>query len=353
MLSSSFQSDPLAWPYQIVARYELLESSATIVPFAETEGFSGAAIFRVVCAAKTYCLRRWPMPGPEIPRLKGLHRLLAWTCDHGLDQVAVPLKLPSGASWTEGAGYLWQLEPWKPGRADFHLNPNRNRLREALRILARWQIAARTFVPQASEVAWFASTPAGHSPGLQERWHAIRDYQQSGAQRFLPSLATYPDLEIKAILQQIWQKFQLIALAIAAELGTLLPCKFPLQPCLRDIWHDHILFTGDEVTGVIDASACRTENVTTDIARLLGSLVGDDRSEWDFALTCYQELRPLTLLELRLLNTFDLSGVALSGATWLDWLLIQHKPIKCRQQLLDRLTAILRRMHTCTFRIVN
>ncbi|MDB5334415.1 MAG: hypothetical protein JWN70_34, partial [Planctomycetaceae bacterium] len=117
-----------------------------------------------------------------------------------------------------------------------------------------------------------------------------------------------------------------------------------LQPCLRDVWHDHLLFTGEELTGLIDPGACRSENVTTDLARLLGSLVEDDRGEWDFALDCYQQMRPLSLVELRMLRAFDASGVVLSGVTWLDWLLIQQRVFINRARVLERLQTIVRRL---------
>ena len=50
----------------------------------------------------------------------------------------------------------------------------------------------------------------------------------------------------------------------------------PLQVCHGDLWHDHVLFSGEEVTGLIDFDAMKIDSRALDLARLLGSLVKDD-----------------------------------------------------------------------------
>jgi len=86
-----------------------------------------------------------------------------------------------------------------------------------------------------------------------------------------------------------------------------------------------VLFSGDDVTGLIDPNASRSECVAADLARLLGSLIGDDRSAWDAGLASYQAARPLTLNELALVELYDQSAVLLSGMTWLDWHCLQGR----------------------------
>lgn len=56
------------------------------------------------------------------------------------------------------------------------------------------------------------------------------------------------------------------------QLKPLADVSFRLQPCIRDIWHDHVLFDGDRVTGLIDFGAMQIDTPATDIARLVGSL---------------------------------------------------------------------------------
>ena len=76
------------------------------------------------------------------------------------------------------------------------------------------------------------------------------------------------------------------------QLAPLSNIALPVQPCIRDIWHDHVLFTGDEVTGIIDFGAMDIDTPATDVARLLGSLVGDDEAGWRTASSAYSADSP-------------------------------------------------------------
>lgn len=344
MVASSLQSDLLARCRHVISRYFPDSSTATIVPQGASGGFSGAGIYRLGLGGREYCVRCWPASAPDPQRLKGLHRLLEHTAVLGVTQVAVPLKSNDGSTLVGQDGHWWQVEPWMPGLADYHQRPSRARLQEAMGVLARWHIAARQFVPNADERPWFASVGAATSPGLMERVNAIQHWRTVGEHTILPLLKTYPDQEARQLLSQVWMHFQALAPVIEKRLARLLPSQVPLQPCLRDIWHDHLLFTADRLTGLIDPSACRMENVTTDLARLLGSLVEDDRGEWDFALDCYQATRTLSLTELQLLTAFDESGVLLSGITWLDWLLVQRRQFEKGELVRARIDAVLRRL---------
>lgn len=344
MLEPSFHSDFLTPCRQVISLYFPEAATATIVPLTETGGFSGAVISRIELGGRSFCLRRWPAAAPEPKRLAGLHRLLAHTFRMGISQIAVPLKSRSGSTLVWVDEHWWQLEPWLPGQSDFHAQPARIRLQHSMQVLARWHVAARQFVPNDTDRMWFTAHNAAASPGMTERWNALTHWQNSGEILLQQRLRSYPDPELQQLLSQIWSHFQSLAPMISHNLAQVLTAEVPLQPCLRDIWHDHLLFSGDELTGLIDPSACRTENIATDLARLLGSLLEDQRAEWDFALDCYQQVRPLSLSELQLLPAFDESGVLLSGITWLDWLLVQQRRFANRGQVVSRLEAVQRRL---------
>ena len=186
--------------------------------------------------------------------------------------------------------------------------------------------------------------PSGRSPGLTERAQEIVRLSGPGCDIIRCSLATSAWKEFADIGKSIIDNFERLAPRIAGQLKVGQDTVVPLQPCLRDVWHDHVLFTGDEVTGLIDPHAARSDNVATDLARLLGSLVGDDCAGWDAGLAAYQTIRPLALAELALVEMFDQSAVLLSGMTWLDWVCLQGRTFADREIVLGRLRKILGRL---------
>jgi Ser/Thr protein kinase RdoA (MazF antagonist) len=150
--------------------------------------------------------------------------------------------------------------------------------------------------------------------------------------------------EIMVVASRIAAAFQRSAPRVADELRAVGGRPVPLQPCLRDVWHDHVLFQGDKVTGLIDPSAARTDTVTADIARLAGSLIADDQTAWDVALEAYRSVAPLSDAEAQLVPVLDRSGILLSGVGWLErtdlWL--KHQSAFAAR-VLDRLERIAQR----------
>lgn len=311
-------------------------------------GFSGAAIWRVETVTGDFALRRWPQSGLPRVRIEGLHRLL----EHVRSEVrcvAVPLRTTNSTTLVSTAGQLWQLEPWLPGVADYHVRPSRERLRSAMELLAQWHLLAERFIPEAAAAVWFFGRSAAVSPAIRERFEIVAAIDAEQLTRVSQSLSggqsgLVNDSAIRGLARLMFTFFQRGREAITAELRLLREIPFRLQPCLRDVWHDHLLFDGAAVTGLIDPSACRVENVAADLARLIGSLVEDDRTEWDFALAEYQRHRSLSASELALVTVLDRSGVLLSGWTWLKWLCLDRRTFSDTVAVTRRLTEIVRRM---------
>ena len=105
---------------------------------------------------------------------------------------------------------------------------------------------------------------------------------------------------------------------VRRQLSVFVSTLFRCQPCLRDVWHDHLLWTGSQVTGLIDPGSARIDNVAIDVARLLGSLVEDDAQGWERGLEAYERAEGLSLEETGLVTVLDQSGVLLAGAVWVE-----------------------------------
>lgn len=307
-------------------------------------GFSGAMIWRIETPAGPCALRAMHAATINRQRIAGLHRLLRHIHAFGICPIAVPIATADGPTFFETEGNIWQLEPWLPGSADFSNALTDARLRAALACLARWHLAAARFEARADEHQWFFTTTAGPSPGLAERAGQISRWNESACIILRHRLNSSPWKEFAGLGHEILDSFLQTAPRLAATLNRALATCVPLQPCLRDIWHDHVLFTGDDVTGLIDPHAARTDSVGTDLARLLGSLVGDDRRLWKVGLDAYEAVRPLSFSELSLIEIFDQTTVLLSGMTWLDWHCLQGRAFDNRERVIDRLHVIVTRL---------
>ncbi len=135
---------------------------------------------------------------------------------------------------------------------------------------------------------------------------------------------------------------QLLTHAIG-QLDSLATTHFALQPCLRDIWHDHVLFTGDQVSGIIDYGAVDIDTPATDLARLLGSLVEDDAHAWQTGVAAYSEVQSLTDDEARAAKILDTSGTVLAGCNWLRWVYVEGRRFDDREQVIERFRRIVAR----------
>ncbi len=319
-------------------------------PVPQTGGFSGAGVWKVASDAGDFCLRRWPRGTGPRERLRGLHRLLAHLKDCGLDTVAVPLPSNRGETLASIGGDGWQLEPWLPGRADFQSRPTSARLAAAMRALAQWHLAARLFQPRPQEAEWFAPVEYGRPLGIATRSELIRDWLDGRTARLRLAISHDTSDALRPIAEPMLMLFERAVPIVAAELSAATQ-RVPLHPCLRDVWHDHVLFIDNRVSGLIDPSACRVDSVSADLSRLLGSLLGDETRRWEEALDAYATVRPLSFEERQLVRILDRSGVLLSGMTWLDRHYVQRAPIASIAAVVPRLIANLERLESLVRRV--
>ncbi|HVX64727.1 MAG TPA: phosphotransferase [Pirellulales bacterium] len=299
-------------------------------------GFSGARFWRLQTDRGLLCLRRWPQERPSRQQLEFIQAVLWHVRQEGFERLPLPLETRTHAGYVCEAGHFWELAPWMPGQADYLQAPNSARLRAALRTLAEFHLAAASFpLPDRSP---------GLSPGIGERIERARAWSHAQLQRLAEAVepGEWPELAHRgrqwlALAPTALERLR-PALARAELIAT------PLQPCIRDVWHDHVLFVGDDVSGLVDFGAMQPDSVAADIARLLGSLARDDRQAWTTGLAAYESVRALSEPERTLIPVFDQANTVMSGLNWLQWVYLDRRQFDNRQAVMQRLDGNLPRL---------
>lgn len=328
---------------EILAQWIVDPDAATAQPMDEAGSFSGARLWRVEFRGRPFVLRLWPR---EIPagRIASIHAF-----QHCLAKCGMPVPAPIGAlaagqTVVHADGGLWELAPWMPGVADYWHDPRPTKLAAALRTLAQVHLAvAGVPVPDVRLMP-----PVGVAPGLSRREDRLHSLLLVEFKELTHAVGRAP---LPVERQLIDESLRLIERALPAEIKKSLGWRdrqLPLQWCLRDVWHDHVLFTGERVTGLIDFGAVAFDSPAGDVARLLGSLVGDDRDGWRIGLDAYEAVRPMSDAERAAVDFFDTSGTVLSAGHWIVWLWpkpgVKSPAVKNRAAALARLQRLVLRL---------
>jgi hypothetical protein len=319
----------------ILACYQWLGSPQQIVELGNAGGFSGASFWRCELGGLSICLRRWPTEHPSAERLGFIHRVLRHLADTGIRCIPAPLETDAGASFLDQLGHFWEVSRWMPGRADFHDRPSNARLSDAMTVLAQIHVAS-------GELREFREFGVGR--GLIHRSRQIREITNEKITELLRGLNREPRNEIREAVQLILDLLRCLAPTKCFSWPQIEDLKCQLMPSIRDIWHDHVLFDDDRVSGIVDFGAMQVDSSVGDIARLVGSLVGDNSSKWNLALRAYAAVRPLSDQDRQLIKTFDLANVILSGWNWAHWLYVDRRTFSDTARVVARLREIRPRL---------
>ena len=349
-LTQHLEIDP-ASVETVLACYEGFPASR-VIPLGAAGGLSGARFWRLETAGGPFCLRAWPKEHPDFERLEFIHTLLAHVWGQDFHKVPVPLRDREGRSAIRLHGRFWELTPWLPGKADYREHPSRARLASAMEALAQFHLAAEGFrSPREKGRAEFgaahgkaAGSELAAAPGVLERKQLLAGFLGEESVRLAAAMKpeVWPDLIHRG--RSIVDLFSRAAPRIFSELQQAASETVPLQPCLRDVHHAHVLFTGDEVSGIVDFGAARYECVAADLARLLGSLVGDEPDAWQNALEHYYRVRPLLSGERKLVAVYDRSTVVLGPMLWLRGGYLEGRQFDQPQRVLRRIEEGLVRL---------
>ena len=319
-------------------------SQARVASLGVQGGLSGAVIWRVSMADRQLCLRRWPQAHPTMDGLLAIHGLLRHVGQQGNCLVPVPLPTREGETFFVNEDHLWELTPWMPGKADFCSEPSSAKLTGAMHALANFHLQASSYSRAASEVRM------AHSPGLQQRLEMLRALEQGELDRLWKAARVAEASDLREMACELLEGIVRSLDGVAARLEQLVGVALPLQWCLRDVRHDHVLFTGDQVTGLIDFGGAAIDAVSGDVARLLGSMVNDSQASRQAGIDAYTQVRRLSDQEYQAIAGFDEGGALCSAANWVRWLFVESRPFPqihaLHAQLVwlrDRLQAIAER----------
>jgi homoserine kinase type II len=99
-----------------------------------------------------------------------------------------------------------------------------------------------------------------------------------------------------------------------------------LQPCLRDLRPEHLLYCNEKLTGLIDFGAMGRDTICLDLARLLGEWIGSStlRTSARELLASHIHICNLSDVEIELVVALALAADLLIGARWVRWIFVDQ-----------------------------
>ena len=301
-------------------------------------GLSGARLWKVTCGEGSYCLRRWPTVHPTEQQLNELHSLITHVWKSGFAIVPLPEVTQDGQSLVHSAGYLWELANWLSGKNAEHLSTSQ--IDAALTALAQFHQAA----------ASHAVLQSGPAPGLMKRRTILRQLREGGLTQLEQATRGYTEVPIRDVASSLLADLRLVlptAIQLVEQASTT---SYTLQWCLRDIHRGNLLFTENQVTGMVDFGAAGIDTVAGDIARLVGSIAGDDTQIWQTCLATYKKNHALTQDELGAIVAYDVGGLVASSANWLRWLFVEQREFADPLTIQTRLAELAKRLRSLAAR---
>ncbi len=316
------------------------------------QGFSGSQVFVVEFPDRPgrFVLKSFHAVA-SVEHARFVHGLVKHLRAEGVTQVPEVIPTLDGDTIVRDAeGRLWELSRFMPGVAV--PCPTPAQAATAATSLARLHLAAASLPDHPPR--------AGISPGVVRRidqarqllaqpWAARRDAWSRAASLRMPAdLSAALDARVAAAVEIFTASD---GNAFLARVATLQPNSCVLQPVLRDVWYDHVLFaerTSDAVTAIIDLHAAGIDTPATDLARLVGSWAapaGGGRlslvDRWPEAFAAYCLVRPLSAVEAMLVPVLHATGMLFGLDNWFRWTLEEHREFPDTQKMLDRIDSLL------------
>lgn len=337
-------------------------------------GLSSSRVWKIVTSSGSFSLKAWPCATWSSERLSTIHQHIQLLNDRPLNFIPRIQRSRFGQSLLESQGWLWEAMTWVDGKADLSGQVKVERRRAvAQAVAAVHQCWSRQAIQR--QVA----------PGIIDRIHRLQKFQKLSPQlRRHATLSSQPTAQGNSVLSQpntddtlpfTLDRFTRDSSGQPADLHELTQrtiahlsggsadllsrlerlCQpVELHFVMRDLHSEHVLYTADHVTGMIDFGAARVDEPLLDLVRLLASQSPLERDARYQTLEFYCQARSemaLSAIEqdrevlFRRFAVLDHVSTLLSALQWMEWLVIQRmrfpvpeEQLKHRwQNLLDRL----------------
>ena len=96
---------------------------------------------------------------------------------------------------------------------------------------------------------------------------------------------------------------------------------------VMDLHAEHLLFTGESLTGIIDYGAARVDSPVGDLVRMLGSLEPFNAQARHQAFEYYRVRNQCDALPLEQFRLIDEISTLLSALQWLEWLVWERRTL--------------------------
>lgn len=312
-------------------------------------GLSGAPVMLVRPGRGAACvLKRVARDAASESRATWVHDLVVRARRRGVVELPAPLATACGATLVaDSGGGLWELVPFVAGTSA--AVADRRHLQTALEVLARLHAAW-------CDVPGGAAAPPAVVRRIRQAAALVREPWTS-RRRAVPVVRAGATAGLVTDVVARWDR----AIAILAALGGpavvmriagVRARAVPLQPVVRDIWYDHVLFAapapaaGPRVMAIIDLHGAAIDTPATDIARLAGSWwstsVGPRCETWlEEAVEAYAATRPLSADERALVPWLHAAGVICALDNWFGWVVEGGRVFPNSARVLARIDRLL------------
>jgi hypothetical protein len=121
----------------------------------------------------------------------------------------------------------------------------------------------------------------------------------------------------------------------------------PVQTVVRDLWHDHLLFDGERLGGLVDFGTMQIDARECDWARMLGSLRVEGQVPWTWAKQIFAALPEAPAVDWTYVQWLHATGSILGWMNWIDWLFHERRHFANRAAAIERLKLLGEQIEMC------